>query len=64
MKLAYRLIAAFVAAQAGLAAHAAISADEAKALGSTLTPVGAEKIGPEPSSRNERGEPISLRRAA
>ncbi|MBO9649103.1 MAG: DUF1329 domain-containing protein [Variovorax sp.] len=39
------VIAGFVAAQAGILAHAAVSADEAKALGTTLTPVGAEKAG-------------------
>ena len=36
-------LAALVAAFAGLAAQAAVTADEAKALGTTLTPVGAEK---------------------
>jgi hypothetical protein len=39
------LIAASLAALAGGAAHAAVTADEAKQLGTTLTPVGAEKAG-------------------
>ncbi|MGJ7509839.1 DUF1329 domain-containing protein [Variovorax sp. GT1P44] len=45
MKLTYSLIAGVVAATASLAAQAAITADEAKTLGTTLTPVGAEKAG-------------------
>jgi hypothetical protein len=45
MKFTYSLIAGVVAATASLAAQAAITADEAKALGTTLTPVGAEKAG-------------------
>lgn len=36
-------VAALLAASGTFTAHAAVSADEAKALGSTLTPVGAEK---------------------
>ncbi|MDM0044536.1 DUF1329 domain-containing protein [Variovorax dokdonensis] len=44
MRITLTLAAALVAAQAGMA-HAAITPDEAKALGSTLTPVGAEKAG-------------------
>ena len=43
MKFALQLLAGLVAAQSGAAALAAISADEAKALGTTLTAVGAEK---------------------
>ena len=38
-----KLAALVVAACAAFASHAAITADEAKALGTTLTPVGAEK---------------------
>src|SRR6478672_9171219 len=38
-------LAAFAAAALPLAASAALSADEAKALGTTLTAVGAEKAG-------------------
>jgi len=38
-----RIAALVVAAFAATAAHAAISAEEAKALGTTLTAVGAEK---------------------
>src|SRR5262245_54661300 len=43
MNLSIKLAAGLVAASAGLAAQAAITAEEAKALGTTLTPVGAEK---------------------
>ena len=39
------LIAASLAALAGGMAHAAVTADEAKQLGTTLTPIGAEKAG-------------------
>jgi len=39
------LIAAALAALAGGAAQAAVTADEAKQLGTTLTPIGAEKAG-------------------
>src|SRR5262245_24212181 len=39
------MLAAIAAAALGGTAHAAISPDEAKALGSTLTAVGAEKAG-------------------
>ncbi|MEJ8857325.1 DUF1329 domain-containing protein [Variovorax robiniae] len=45
MKYALKLLAGLIAAQSAFVAQAAISADEAKALGSTLTPVGAEKAG-------------------
>jgi Protein of unknown function (DUF1329) len=45
MKFTYSLLAGVVAATASLAAQAAITADEAKALGTTLTPIGAEKAG-------------------
>ena len=37
------LLAALVAASFGSAAQAAVSADEAKALGTSLTAIGAEK---------------------
>jgi hypothetical protein len=43
MKLSRTLVAGIVAASTGLAAQAAVTADEAKALGTTLTPVGADK---------------------
>ncbi|MDL9997502.1 DUF1329 domain-containing protein [Variovorax sp. J22P240] len=43
MNISRQLLAGLVAASTGLAAHAALSADEAKTLGATLTPVGAEK---------------------
>lgn len=43
MKLAHSLAAGLVAASTGLAAQAAITAEEAKALGTTLTSVGADK---------------------
>src|SRR5829696_5322948 len=43
MKLSHSLLAGVVAASAGFAAQAAVTADEAKALGTTLTPVGADK---------------------
>lgn len=43
MKYSQLMIAAAVAALWGGAAQAAVSADEAKALGTTLTPLGAEK---------------------
>ena len=49
MKLQHTLLAGAIAALmtslAGTAAHAAITAEQAKALGSTLTAVGAEKAG-------------------
>ncbi|MEJ5989894.1 DUF1329 domain-containing protein [Ramlibacter sp. PS3R-8] len=45
MQLHHRIAAALLAATGAFAAHAAVSADEAKALGTTLTPVGAEKAG-------------------
>jgi len=45
MKLHHTLLAAAALACASLAAQAAITAEEAKALGTTLTPVGAEKAG-------------------
>lgn len=45
MKFTHSVLAGVVAATAALAAQAAITADEAKALGTTLTPVGAEKAG-------------------
>ncbi|HTJ05859.1 MAG TPA: DUF1329 domain-containing protein, partial [Caldimonas sp.] len=38
-----RLAALVVAAFAATTSHAAVTADEAKALGTTLTPIGAEK---------------------
>ena len=38
-----RIAAALLAATGAFAAHAAISADEAKTLGTTLTPIGAER---------------------
>jgi hypothetical protein len=38
-----RIAAAILAATGTFAVHAAVSADEAKALGTTLTPIGAEK---------------------
>lgn len=44
MQFPLRTLAALIACGA-FAAHAAVSADEAKALGTTLTPVGAEKAG-------------------
>jgi hypothetical protein len=40
-----RLVAALLAASGSLASHAAVTADEAKTLGTTLTAVGAEKAG-------------------
>ncbi len=43
MNLSIKLLAGLVAASTGLAAQAAITAEEAKALGTTLTPIGAEK---------------------
>jgi uncharacterized protein DUF1329 len=43
MNLSYQLLAVLLAGTATAAAHCAVTADEAKALGSTLTPVGAEK---------------------
>lgn len=43
MQFPLRPIAFLVAACSAIAAHAAVSADEAKALGTTLTSVGAEK---------------------
>ncbi len=43
MKFSLRLLAVLVAGTAAAGAHAAVSADEAKALGTTLTPIGAEK---------------------
>ncbi|MEJ8850875.1 DUF1329 domain-containing protein [Variovorax rhizosphaerae] len=45
MKFALKLLAGLIAAQSAIVAQAAISADEAKTLGTTLTPVGAEKAG-------------------
>jgi hypothetical protein len=45
MKLNPILLAGIVAAAATTGAHAAITAEEAKALGTTLTPIGAEKAG-------------------
>ncbi|MGH6645236.1 MAG: DUF1329 domain-containing protein, partial [Bradyrhizobium sp.] len=44
-KLMVRGLAAAVPFAFSLAAHAAVSADEAKALGTTLTPIGAEAAG-------------------
>jgi hypothetical protein len=44
-KSSHFLLAGVVAATAAAAANAAITADEAKALGTTLTPVGAEQAG-------------------
>src|SRR5438045_5259742 len=38
-------LAGVAVAAGSLAAHAAVTADEAKALGTTLTPIGAEKAG-------------------
>jgi len=43
MKFTLRVVAALCAAAGTFAAHAAITADEAKTLGTTLTPIGAEK---------------------
>jgi len=43
MKFNLRVVAALCAAAGSFAAHAAITADEAKTLGTTLTAVGAEK---------------------
>lgn len=43
MNLQLKLLAALLAGTAQLAAQAAVSAEEAKALGTTLTPIGAEK---------------------
>ena len=43
MKFPLRTLAAIAAASCALAAHAAVSPEEAKALGTTLTAVGAEK---------------------
>jgi hypothetical protein len=45
MRFTHTLLAGAALACASLAAQAAISAEEAKALGTTLTPVGAEKAG-------------------
>jgi len=45
MKFPLRTLAALIAAAGTLAAHAAVSPDEAKALGGNLTAVGAEKAG-------------------
>jgi Protein of unknown function (DUF1329) len=43
MNFQLKLITAALAATTGFAAQAAITAEEAKALGTTLTPIGAEK---------------------
>jgi len=43
MQFPHRIALAVLAAAGTLAAHAAVSADEAKALGTSLTPIGAEK---------------------
>ncbi len=45
MNLQLKLLAALLAGTTQLAAQAAVSADEAKALGTTLTAIGAEKAG-------------------
>ncbi|MGR4869320.1 DUF1329 domain-containing protein [Variovorax sp. LARHSF232] len=45
MRFTHTLLAGAVAACASLAAQAAVTAEEAKALGNTLTAVGAEKAG-------------------
>ena len=45
MKHTFKLLAAVVAGSAALASQAAVTADEAKALSTTLTAVGAEKAG-------------------
>lgn len=45
MQFPLRTLAAVLAAAGAIASHAAVTADEAKALGTTLTPVGAEKAG-------------------
>jgi hypothetical protein len=45
MKINLHWLAGIAMAAGSLAAHAAVTADEAKALGTTLTPVGAEKAG-------------------
>ncbi|CAM3999701.1 DUF1329 domain-containing protein [Roseateles saccharophilus] len=45
MNTKIQLLAGLIAASLTAAASAAVSADEAKALGATLTPVGAEKAG-------------------
>ena len=43
MKTSHRFALSLVVAGCAIAAQAAVSADEAKALGTTLTPIGAEK---------------------
>jgi hypothetical protein len=43
MQFPLRTLAAVLATAGAFAAHAAVSADEAKALGDTLTPIGGEK---------------------
>jgi len=43
MQFPLRTLAALLAAAGAIAAHAAVTADEARALGTTLTPIGAEK---------------------
>jgi hypothetical protein len=45
MKFSMALVAAAAATMLGSAAYAAVSADEAKQLGTTLTAIGAEKAG-------------------
>ncbi|HEX6735076.1 MAG TPA: DUF1329 domain-containing protein, partial [Azonexus sp.] len=43
MRLQHTMLIAALAAAAGNGAHAGVSADEAKALGTSLTAIGAEK---------------------
>jgi hypothetical protein len=45
MHFSLSLMAGIVAASASLASQASVGVDEAKALGTTLTPIGAEKAG-------------------
>ena len=45
MKLQRNLLACLIAGVMGASAHAAITAEQAKTLGTTLTGVGAEKAG-------------------
>jgi hypothetical protein len=45
MKTTYRFALLLLVTASAIAAQAAVSADEAKALGTTLTPIGAEKAG-------------------
>src|SRR5262245_9399618 len=57
----YACLAALVSAAIAGSAHAAVSAEEAKQLGTTLTPWGAEKAGNKDGTIPEHtGQPVKI----